>query len=84
MSGPAISDHAILRFLERGGGLDIDQLRGAISAALARAHGAARSISQGNYTVKVDGIVFVVCEDTVVTVYGEERGTSQKRSRAPR
>lgn len=55
-----VSDHALLRFLERGGGVDIEALRDQVSATLQRAADAAATVAAGNYTITVDGLVFVV------------------------
>lgn len=66
--GPKISDHALVRFLERGGGLDVELLREQISAVLTRAHSAARAMGTSDHLIKVDGMTFVVRGDTVATV----------------
>lgn len=70
MKGITISDHALLRFLERAGGFDVEPLREQMAAALARAGEAAREIGGGHYLIVVDGMRFVVRDDTVVTVLG--------------
>lgn len=66
-----ISDHALLRFLERGAGVDIQALRISLNTSLARAHAAARSLSGSDYLIKADGLVYVVRGDTVTTVLEE-------------
>ncbi|MFV0642939.1 MAG: hypothetical protein ACK5NN_00310 [Sphingomonadaceae bacterium] len=66
--GPVLSDHALLRFIERGLGHEIEVLRAALETALNRAHGAARSIGDSDYLVKIDGLTFVVRGETVTTV----------------
>ena len=73
-----VTDHAMLRFLERGGGLDIDAFRAKMEASLTRAHAAARSISASDYVVRVDGLTFLVRGDAVVTVFPE--GTPGQRA----
>jgi hypothetical protein len=69
-----VSDHALLRFLERAGGLDVAGLRLALEDSLARAHGAARSVAACDYLIRADGLLYVVRGDTVTTVLedGEE------------
>jgi hypothetical protein len=70
-----VSDHALLRFLERAADLDIAGLRASLNASLARAHEAARTVSQADYLIKVDGLIYVVRGDTVTTVLaGKEPG----------
>lgn len=73
MSAPGVSDHALLRLLERGGLFDIEQLRAALGESLRRAHEAARSISASDYVIKVDGLVYVVRGETVATVLEDGR-----------
>lgn len=68
MSGPRVSDHALLRFLERGGMADVESLRASLSASLARAHAAARQIGGGRYLVLAEGLTFVVRDGIVTTV----------------
>lgn len=63
-----ISDHALLRFLERAGGLDIEELRARLGNSLERAHEAARSVSDSDYLIRADGLLYVVREETVTTV----------------
>ena len=72
MSGPVISDHALVRFLERAGGFDYEPLKARLSQSLARGYRAARSISAADFLVKVDGMVFVIRADTVVTVLPDD------------
>lgn len=64
----AISDHALVRFLQRGAGVDIDAMKSAVSASLDRAHRAAGRIGASDYTVRADGLVFVVRDGVLVTV----------------
>ncbi|GAM04829.1 hypothetical protein [Novosphingobium sp. MBES04] len=68
MSGPRISDHALVCFLQRAGAYDIETLRMRISQALARSHEAVRAISDSDYLVRVDGHSFVVRGETVTTI----------------
>lgn len=68
MTTPTVTDHALLRFLERAGGLDVEGVRRAIADGLGRAHGAARAIGAENFLIKVDGLVFVLRGEKLVTV----------------
>lgn len=72
MTGPRISDHALLRFLERAGGLDIETLRWQLAQSLARAHAAAGQIGLADYTIRADGLTYVVRNATVVTIMAGE------------
>lgn len=63
-----VSDHALLRFLERAGGLAIEELRAQLNASLARAHEAARTLGDADYLIRSDGLLYVVRGDTVTTV----------------
>lgn len=69
----AISDHALLRFLDREAGGDVGAMKSAISCALDRANGAADRIGAADYTVKVDGLAFVVRDGVLVTIAGPKR-----------
>lgn len=66
---PRVSDHALLRWLERVGGADVEAVRTALSAGLARAAGAANAIGEDSYTVVLADTVLVVREGVLVTVY---------------
>ena len=68
MVRPRISDHALLRFLARGGGLDVDGVRSAMADALVRAADAAGQLGASQYAIITDGLVFVVRDGVVVTV----------------
>lgn len=63
-----ISDHALVRFLERAGGHDIAAIREALSASLERARTAAEVVAVGDYTIVADGLSYVIKGFTVVTV----------------
>lgn len=77
MSGPVISDHALLRFLERGGQMDVEGLRQTLSNSLARAHSAAKALGEVEYLVKVGGATFVVRDSTVVTVLHSDHACNE-------
>lgn len=68
MSGPIISDHALIRFLERCGGMDVEAVRAGLSQSLERAHNAARQMGQKDYLITIDGSTYVVRGDLVTTV----------------
>lgn len=68
-----VSDHALLLFLERAAGLDVDGLRKSINGSLDRAHAAARSLSGSDYLIKADGLIYVVRGDTVTAVLDDKK-----------
>lgn len=63
-----VSNHALLRFLERAGGFDVEGLRTAIETSLNRAVTAAETIGTCNVIVNADGLQYVVRDGVVVTV----------------
>ena len=56
-----VTDHAVIRYLERGRGMDIDRIRAEI-AELCR-----RGLDQGACGAKADGLEFRIEEGVVVT-----------------
>lgn len=68
-----VSDHALIRFAERAGGLDVEALRGALEGSLKRAIDAAGKIGTGDLTISADGLQYVVRNNVVVTVTGPAR-----------
>lgn len=73
-----VSDHALVRFLERVGGFDVEQLRGAIEASLGRAAAAAAELGFPDHLIVADGFVYIVREGVVVTMH--EKGTPAARA----
>lgn len=52
-----VTDHALIRFLERAGGFEIEKLRRAIEKKVYR------SAPEGATGIKVDGVNFVIVSD---------------------
>lgn len=63
-----VSDHALLRFLERAGGCDLERLRCQLEESLKRAVSAASDIGGGNFSVRADGLTYIVRNNVVVTI----------------
>jgi len=63
-----VSDHALLRLLQRAGGVDVEAFRAQIEAALSRAVAKADGIGGGHYRILADGLVYVVRDNVVATV----------------
>jgi hypothetical protein len=70
-----VTDHALLRYLQRQEGLDVEGLRATLQDKLERAAQAAKTMQQSYYTVKLDGIQYLVRDQHVVTVL--EKGMPQ-------
>lgn len=63
-----ITDHAVLRYLERVHGVDIGAVRERIGAAVDTAAGAAERLGVARYAVKRPEASYIVLNRTVVTV----------------
>jgi len=72
-----MSQHAMLRWLERGVGINMEDLRASIEASLAVAAAAAESIGGGHYLIVSGGLVYAVRDGVVTTVL------DQKTARLP-
>lgn len=77
MSRVHVSDIALLRFLERTGGIDVEGMRARIAASLERAHDAALTMGSTAHLILADGLVYVVRHGTVTTVLDEGNRTAQ-------
>jgi len=78
-----VTDHALVRWLERTGAMDLEPLREQIQASLERAASAAEQLEASRYLILADGLVYVVQDDTVVTVLdddGRHHGYIMQRS----
>lgn len=67
-----VSNHALLRWLERTGAMDIEQMRAWLAASLDRAASAAARIEATRYLIVADGMVYVVEDGTVITVLDDD------------
>lgn len=66
----AVSDHAVVRWLERVEGRDVEALRADISRRLTRCRDAAASLGlDGEYTVVSAGIRIKIKNGVVVTLW---------------
>jgi len=64
---PHVTDHALLRYIERRAGINLEQLRGELALTLTRAMAAAEPIG-GEYRILLDGVEYVCVDNHVVTV----------------
>lgn len=62
MTRVRVSDHALVRFLERAGGLDVEGLRAHLAASLEAAAAAAGRVGAGARSVRVcvDGLAYTL------------------------
>lgn len=76
-----VTDHAFVRFLERSGALDVEQLRGLISASLERGRKMAERAGTANFVIVivVDGLRYVVEGGNLVTVMQDDRDRRWRR-----
>ncbi len=72
-----ITDHALLRYVERVFGIDVDAVRREILT-----DGVAKCIELGASTITVNGIQFRVKDRSIVTVIGSNQKTHRKKSKA--
>lgn len=72
MTAIGVTDHALVRWLERTGAMDVETMRAMLAASLERAARAAAVLDQSKYLILADGMVFVVQDATVITVLPED------------
>lgn len=80
MSQLGISDHALIRWIERTGMADLEPVRSALRDSLARAAGAAGQLGSGEYLILADGLVYVVRNKVLVTVIEDDGRHSRVRA----
>lgn len=71
-----ISDHAVLRYLERAGGFEIERLRLAIADRVAAAAAA------GAGSVTFDGLIWIIRHDEAGAVVTTAMPANEQRGRA--
>jgi hypothetical protein len=77
VSEPYVTDHALLRFMERALGIDVEALRSRILTPAVR-----EAIRGRASAVEVEGVTFVVCDAAIVTTLEEHQiplGNKDKR-----
>ena len=63
-----VSDHALVRFLDRAGGLAVEDLRAELAGSLERARCAAGAIGIDEYVVVADGLEYIIRDGTLITI----------------
>ncbi|WP_316200423.1 MULTISPECIES: hypothetical protein [unclassified Bradyrhizobium] len=76
-----VCDHALLRFVERVGGLDVEALRKSLEGSLNRCDLAAARLHAKEMVIIADGLKYVVVKNVVVTVLGPSM--APKRPKRP-
>ena len=79
-----VSDHALVRWMERTGMANLDPVKEAIAASLERAAAAALKLGVAEFLILADGLVYVVREGVVVTVAPEDNRHQYSRALAAR
>lgn len=77
--GIVISDHALVRWLERNNIVNVAQLRDQLAASLSAACGAADRISVSEFAVRRDNWKYVVRDHTLVTVFPMKDRDARRR-----
>jgi hypothetical protein len=79
-----VSDHALVRWLGRTGLVDVEALRTSLSTALDRAYQAGATLEASEFMILSGGLVYLVREGTLVTVFNDAGRASQARTLTPR
>lgn len=77
-----VCDHALVRFLERVGGLDTEGLRKDLEGSLNRAVTAAGVIGVREPIVVADGVKYVIVKGIVVTVLDPAMAPKRSKHRS--
>lgn len=72
MARLGITDHALVRWLERSGAMDTEAMRDMLAASLERAAEAAAVLESSKFLILADGLVFVVQQNKVITVLEDD------------
>lgn len=68
-----VTDHAVLRYIERIHGVDVEALREELRQKALRAHDAAQAIGGGEYKIKCGDVHLRVVGSNVVTITNGDR-----------
>jgi|GEM_PF-3762362 len=67
-----VSDHAVFRWLQRSGAVDVEQVRAMLANALDRAFQVGAAMEVEDFIVLSGGMVFLIRDAVVVTVHEED------------
>ncbi|MGJ5203605.1 hypothetical protein [Bradyrhizobium sp. HKCCYLR20261] len=76
-----VCDHALLRFVERVGGLDVEALRRSLEGSLNRCDLAAARLHAEEMVIIADGLKYIVVKNVVVTVLSPKMKPKRQRQR---
>ncbi|PZU93104.1 MAG: hypothetical protein DI527_07600 [Chelatococcus sp.] len=76
-----VSDHALVRFLDRSGAAEIEKLRNTLAHSLERARLGAERAGIADYVITADGLRYVVKNDVLVTVLESDMAPGRRRRR---
>ena len=79
-----VSDHALLRFLDRSAGFDVESVRVELERSFARAQAAADGLGVDTYSIHSEGLLFIVRRSVVTTVLNEMSAGARFAALAPR
>lgn len=84
MADLKISDHALVRWLDRTGLMDAAPLKAVLAASLSAAANAAARLGNQDYLILADGLVYVVRDGVLVNVSTDDGRHAQARELAAR
>lgn len=72
MAKPAITDTALVRWLQRTGAMDMEAMRTLLADSLERAFTAAQTLGSTRFLVLADGLIFIVEQGVIVSVVTDD------------
>lgn len=76
-----VTDHALIRFLDRTGAAEIEKLRLTLAHSLERARQGAERAGIADYVITADGLRYVVRDGALVTVHEADMAPGKRRRR---
>ncbi|KPH80537.1 hypothetical protein [Bosea vaviloviae] len=76
-----VTDHALVRFLDRSGAAEIEALRLTLAHSLERARLGAQRAGIADYVIVADGLRYVVKDDALITVLDADMVQGRRRRR---
>lgn len=76
-----VTDHALVRFLDRSGAAEIEALRLTLAHSLERARLGAQRAGIADYVIVADGLRSVVKDDALITVLDADMVQGRRRRR---
>lgn len=76
-----VTDHALIRFLDRSGAAAIEEMRVTLAHALERARLGAERAGIDDYVIVADGLRYVVKDGALVTVLDQDMVAGRRKGR---